>query len=644
MMMDRCRKRKWDSGSYKFGAFVLDNGLSVLLVSSVELEHGAASLAIGCGSFADPLHIQGLAHLFEHVLFLGSQAYPGLNEFNDFVHQHGGEVAAETKLDHSIFSMHVFSDHFEGALNMFVDMFMNPTMDSGFIKRDLNTIDSEFLLHKYKDSACQEHLFYHTASNTHPFKRFTWGNKEFLSKESLCSEVKKLFYDYYKASNMKLVIISPDELGYLENLVRELFANLQNHTDLKEESRRPPIVSSESFCSLLKSKGWVTRFGASVGSDTSFVCHDSDSTYGSTSVGEVFVVQADLTNTGWEMRYEVVTCVLQYLNFLSGYYPHDSLIDEYNTSLLMKYYRLFDKIGELYFFAQGLAVNMLKAPTKHALSLHFEYVFGKKPEMDGILRLLTPQNMRVDCLSKPFTETEFQQESYFGAKYKIEDIPLEYITKWQKNSIDIDLSFPALNEFMPSEFLSKIELFRSSGQNSSQFELCMDEDFGKLFHSENSSAIWPLAEFNIYTNVPDIKSQWSSKIFIEMIKEDLSAILYNGAEACIDAIISFGDNNILELRFNGFGEKLKDFISKIWQSFGLFTPTKECFKIMKDKMQSEFISRDLNEQAFQLLSNKLTEDITLDDKLDWLKKITFEDVQHINFSSKGRVKRYLQYI
>lgn len=48
----------------------------------------------------------------------------------------------------------------------------------------------------------------------------------------------------------------------------------------------------------------MTRFAAFVGSDTLFVGHDSDdsdSICGSTSVGEVFVVQADLTNTGWEM-------------------------------------------------------------------------------------------------------------------------------------------------------------------------------------------------------------------------------------------------------------------------------------------------------------------------------------------------------
>ena len=36
----------------------------------------AAALNIKVGSFHDPSHLQGLAHLCEHVLFTGSEAFP----------------------------------------------------------------------------------------------------------------------------------------------------------------------------------------------------------------------------------------------------------------------------------------------------------------------------------------------------------------------------------------------------------------------------------------------------------------------------------------------------------------------------------------------------------------------------------------
>ena len=79
-IMDRqenIRKSRNDDYSYRY--IQLENGLKVLLVStadSANSTNSAASLDIRVGSFSDPTHLQGLAHLCEHVLFTGSEAYP----------------------------------------------------------------------------------------------------------------------------------------------------------------------------------------------------------------------------------------------------------------------------------------------------------------------------------------------------------------------------------------------------------------------------------------------------------------------------------------------------------------------------------------------------------------------------------------
>lgn len=54
-----------------------------------------------------------------------------------------------------------------------------------------------------------------------------------------------------------------------------------------------------------------------------------------------------------------------------------------------------------------------------------------------------------------------------------------------------------------------------------------------------------------------------------------------------------------------------------------------------DKMQREFTSWDIVQQASTLLSNVLIEgNITLDNKFKVLQSITFEDVKHFNFLSE----------
>ncbi|MFC1534481.1 insulinase family protein, partial [Thermodesulfobacteriota bacterium] len=61
--------------------FVLENGLKVLLVSDPKYNISAASLEVQVGSLMDPNNRQGLAHFLEHMLFLGTEKYPAVEDF-----------------------------------------------------------------------------------------------------------------------------------------------------------------------------------------------------------------------------------------------------------------------------------------------------------------------------------------------------------------------------------------------------------------------------------------------------------------------------------------------------------------------------------------------------------------------------------
>jgi len=45
------------------------------------------------GHFSDPASLPGLAHFCEHMLFLGTQAYPDENSYSQYLSAHGGEDA-----------------------------------------------------------------------------------------------------------------------------------------------------------------------------------------------------------------------------------------------------------------------------------------------------------------------------------------------------------------------------------------------------------------------------------------------------------------------------------------------------------------------------------------------------------------------
>lgn len=69
---------------------------------------------------------------------------------------------------------------------------------------------SEFLLIKYSDADRLDQILAHTSYEDHPFKCFSWGNRDTLTKVPLASlreSALDFFNTHYRASSMILVIV-----------------------------------------------------------------------------------------------------------------------------------------------------------------------------------------------------------------------------------------------------------------------------------------------------------------------------------------------------------------------------------------------------------------------------------------------------
>ena len=113
-----------DEHQYRY--VTLDNGLRVLLVHDQNAQKAAAALAVNVGHFDDPADREGLAHYLEHMLFLGTEKYPKVGEFQSFISQHGGSNNAWTGTEHTCFFFDVELNAFENALDRFSQFFTAP--------------------------------------------------------------------------------------------------------------------------------------------------------------------------------------------------------------------------------------------------------------------------------------------------------------------------------------------------------------------------------------------------------------------------------------------------------------------------------------------------------------------------------------
>lgn len=118
-------------------SFVLENGLKVHLISDPSFNVSAASVSVEVGSLDNPEDRQGLAHFLEHMLFLGTEKFPDVDEYSTYLKNYGGYSNAYTAPDHTNYQFQVLPDGFEGALDRFSQFFISPLfLDVPFLQKD----------------------------------------------------------------------------------------------------------------------------------------------------------------------------------------------------------------------------------------------------------------------------------------------------------------------------------------------------------------------------------------------------------------------------------------------------------------------------------------------------------------------------
>ena len=127
----------------KVEKLVLDNGLQIYLISDPGADQSAAGVAVGAGSWEDPKEYPGMAHFLEHMLFMGTGAYPNEFEYMQFINDHGGSVNAFTASDRTVYMFSVNNDAFDESLDRFSHFFIDPLFSPNCINRELHAVDQE---------------------------------------------------------------------------------------------------------------------------------------------------------------------------------------------------------------------------------------------------------------------------------------------------------------------------------------------------------------------------------------------------------------------------------------------------------------------------------------------------------------------
>ncbi len=215
---------------------ILKNGLQVILVKDENRSSVALNIWYKVGSANDFPKKSGLAHLFEHMMFQGSENVAKEEHFR-YIQEVGGQLNATTSLDRTNYFETIPPNALELALWLESDRmgFLIPALDQTKLTNQIEVVSNE-RLQNYDNAPyglSWELIMGNVFPENHPYHTPTIGYLNEIQSYTL-DDVISFFEKYYSPQNASLVIAGNfDEVKTLD-LVKKYFEEIPNKYKIEQ--------------------------------------------------------------------------------------------------------------------------------------------------------------------------------------------------------------------------------------------------------------------------------------------------------------------------------------------------------------------------------------------------------------------------
>jgi predicted Zn-dependent peptidase len=126
----------------------LKNGFRILTVPMKGTQTATVLLMIGVGGRFETEKQAGLSHFIEHMLFKGTTNRPTAQSISEELDGIGGEFNAFTAADKTAYYAKVDARHFDKALDVIADIFLNSKLEQSEIDRERGPILQELSMYE----------------------------------------------------------------------------------------------------------------------------------------------------------------------------------------------------------------------------------------------------------------------------------------------------------------------------------------------------------------------------------------------------------------------------------------------------------------------------------------------------------------
>lgn len=221
---------------------VLNNGLTCLAHRDSSTTQVAVNIIYKVGSKDEQPDKTGFAHLFEHLMFGGSE---NVKEFDTPIQIAAGENNAYTNNDYTDYYIVIPASNIETALWLESDRMNNLTINEETLSLQKKVVVEEFnqryLNKPYGDLWL---LLRPLVYKVHPYRWATIGIKPEHIKDASLDDVKAFYHKYYRPSNAIISVAGDLDEEYVFSLIEKWFGDIDKGTTPPKQIPSEPIQTA----------------------------------------------------------------------------------------------------------------------------------------------------------------------------------------------------------------------------------------------------------------------------------------------------------------------------------------------------------------------------------------------------------------
>jgi len=235
-----------------FKKTTLENGLRIITVPQKGTQAVTVLVLVATGSKYEKKEINGISHFLEHMFFKGTKKRPTPITIAEPLDRVGGIYNAFTGEEYTGYFAKVDAKHFDLALDIISDIYLNSKLDSKEIKKEKRVIIEEINMCYDHPSLYIQSLWNKVLYGDQPAGWDIAGTKDSVSKIS-----RNQLIDYMKTqyTGSNTIVCIAGNVSYNKQVLKKIKGYFSQKA-VKETLKKPEVIETQSRpeCLLHKRK------------------------------------------------------------------------------------------------------------------------------------------------------------------------------------------------------------------------------------------------------------------------------------------------------------------------------------------------------------------------------------------------------